>query len=432
MLPGAFQAGVAKLVDAWDLKSLGGNPVRVRIPAPALVVRADGALKPVAAVVLTAVLAACSLDVADPNPLVPFALSRMVASSHTCGLTSAGVAWCWGLGAYGQLGDDRRDAYSPTPVEAHTTVRFTALAAGSLHTCGIATDSTAWCWGDSNGGATGDSTAAWGPTTGFVGARPAPVPVSGQLKFVALTAGSQHTCGLATTGVAYCWGSNSVGQLGGGELGPHRAPTPVLSNFAFKSVSAGDFYTCGLDLNGAAWCWGMNASGRLGNGGGANANGPVAVAGGLTFTALANGKGGHTCGIATSGANYCWGVNSYGQLGDSTTISRFSPVQVAGATTFASIAPGSSHTCALTAAGAAYCWGLNGSGALGDATTTNRSTPTAVVGGVTYKALASYQHTCGEGTDGIAYCWGRNANGQLGDGGIYNRPGPAPVRSPPP
>src|SRR5439155_24488068 len=83
---------------------------------------------------------------------------------------------------------------------------------------------------------------------------------------------------------------------------------------------------------------------------------------------------------STTGAAYCWGFNSGGQLGDGTTTDRFSPTPVAGGVTFAALSAGNNgaggHTCGVTTSGAAYCWGHNGNGQLGDGTTTDRLVPT--------------------------------------------------------
>ncbi|HEX7939685.1 MAG TPA: hypothetical protein VF483_11930 [Gemmatimonadaceae bacterium] len=376
-------------------------------------------------------LASCSLDVEDPNASVtPFSLSSLAASEHTCGVASNRAVWCWGYAAYGQLGDGIVIAYEAHPVKVRSNVSFVSLAVGMLHTCGISVDSLAYCWGDNTFGAIGDSSATSSTATGFAGARRVPSVVTGGLKFASLTAGIAHTCGLTAGGQAYCWGNNDFGQVGAGSIGSHKAPTAVSGGITFQSIAAGDFFTCGLDMAGAAWCWGRNLSGRLGNGGTANSNTPVAVSGGLVFATIGSGGGGHACATTASGAAYCWGSNSDGQIGDSTTTDRPAPTLVASNLNFAHIAPGAVHTCALTTTGAAYCWGFNGAGAVGDATTTPRWTPVAVVGSLKFRAISSHQQTCGEGTDGIAYCWGRNQNGQLGDGGTFSRPGPAPVRSP--
>lgn len=149
------------------------------------------------------------------------------------------------------------------------------------------------------------------------------IPLSG------LAAGRAHTCAFDVQGVV-CWGSNSSGQLGQpaypfiGHGYPIRASVAV----ALVSLTAGGEHTCGLTAAGAAYCWGSNSNGQLGNGsvGGTN---PVAAAvgGGLTFVSLSAG-GNSTCGVTPDGSIYCWGANGSGQLGDGTQIDRAAPVRV--------------------------------------------------------------------------------------------------------
>ena len=149
------------------------------------------------------------------------------------------------------------------------------------------------------------------------------IPLSG------IAAGRGHTCAFDAVGVL-CWGSNSSGQLGQPAYGfnghgyPIRASVPVT----LLSLAAGGEHTCGLTAAGAAYCWGSNSNGQLGNGtiGGANAV-AVPVSGGLTFVVLSAG-GSHTCGVTPDGSIYCWGSNSSGQLGDGTLIDRGAPVRV--------------------------------------------------------------------------------------------------------
>ena len=88
----------------------------------------------------------------------------------------------------------------------------------------------------------------------------------------------------------------------------------------------------------------------------------------------------HTCGVTTSGDAYCWGKNSFGQLGDGTTTDRLTPTPVIGGLTFPAISAGGNHTCGVTPSGDAYCWGDNTSGQLGDGTTTDSSVPVPVSG----------------------------------------------------
>jgi alpha-tubulin suppressor-like RCC1 family protein len=292
------------------------------------------------------------------------------------------------------------------------------INSGGYHTCGLTSTGAAYCWGRNDYGQLGDGT-----TTN----RTSPVPVAGGLTFQALAAGGYHTCGLTASGAAYCWGSNQYGQLGDGMQTDRGSPVAVAGGLTFQALSAGDYHTCGLTASGAAYCWGNNSVGQLGDGTTNSRSRPVAVAGGLTLRALSAGSD-HTCGLTASGAAYCWGYNSYGQLGDGSTTNRTSPVAVAGGLTFQALSAGDYHTCGLTSTGAAYCWGNNAYGQLGDGTTTSRSSPVAVAGGLTLRALsAGSAHTCGLTASGAAYCWGLNGDGQLGDGTTTSRSSPVAV-----
>jgi alpha-tubulin suppressor-like RCC1 family protein len=139
--------------------------------------------------------------------------------NHNCARAPARSAYCWGLNDHGQLGTGQADSLSRRPVLVMGGRSWLMLAAGGAHTCGIATDSLAYCWGANNAGQLGDSS--------FTD-RPAPVAVHGGIHFVWITAGDAHTCGFSTTGLAYCWGDNGDGQLGDGSMTPRFTPVLVI------------------------------------------------------------------------------------------------------------------------------------------------------------------------------------------------------------
>ncbi len=351
-----------------------------------------------------------SVERYSPRPPLPERYSQLsLGLWHTCGLTGGGAAYCWGENYSGQLGDSTLGAGHLLPAPVTGGLRFTTLAAGYAFACGIGSGGAAYCWGSNMAGQLGDS------TSGTRADRLTPTPVVGGLSFTALVAGVSHTCGLADDGRAYCWGAN-YGQLGDGTTTDRLIPTPVAGGLSFSAITTGYTHTCGLTRDGTTYCWGLNEFGAIGDGTTTLRLVPTPVTGGQSFTALAAGYA-HTCGLTNSGEAYCWGINSQGQLGDDSRTDRLLPTPVAGGLRFTSIESPYYHACALTSSGAAWCWGSNGSGALGNGTTTTRLVPTPVAGGLRFTALALGEfHSCGISSSGAAYCWGNNRAGQLGDG----------------
>jgi alpha-tubulin suppressor-like RCC1 family protein len=291
-----------------------------------------------------------------------------------------------------------------------------SLVSSGLHTCGVTTSGAAYCWGRNDFGGLGD-----GSTTDS----PVPVPVSGGLTFSSVSTWYFHTCGVTTGGAAYCWGLNNGGQLGNGPTTNSAVPVPVSGGLSFARVSTGQFHTCGVTPLGAAYCWG--AGGALGNGPSGNSSVPVPVSGGLTFLGVSSGSG-YTCGVTTGGAAYCWGGNTFGALGNGSTTPALVPVPVAGGLSFSLVRSGGFHTCGVTTSGATYCWGGNFAGQLGTGSTSDSSVPLLVLGGLTFTGVtAGGSHTCGATAVGAGYCWGDNSLGQLGDGSFTSASVPTPV-----
>lgn len=278
-----------------------------------------------------------------------------------------------------------------------------------------------------------------------------------------IAAGGAHACAVTSDGLLACWGDNSIGQLGTGateadSLVPVAVTGGALTGKKVVQVSAGTDHTCALTSDAVLACWGGNGQGQLGTGTRRSVRTPVLVA---TDTALKGRKvtavsaGSYaTCAVA-SGAAVCWGLNTYGGLGDGTTLNRTTPVAVRAAggsalagRTVTAVTAGVGHACARTSVGGLACWGWNGKGQLGIATTAIcqgqpcSTVPVGVASGggagqgvlagrKVAQVSAGNQATCAAATDGSASCWGWNGAGQLGTGDTVNRPAPAPVSTGP-
>lgn len=354
--------------------------------------------------------------------------------AHSCGLTAAGAAYCWGDNQLGQLGNNS-STESSTPVPVSGGLTFAAVSAGrNFYTCGLTGGGATYCWGANDYGQLGNNSTSGPQTCTFISisvpCATTPVAVSGGLTLAAVSAGFAHTCGLTAGGAAYCWGWNAYGQLGNNSTTSSSTPVVVFGGLTFAAVSAGGTHSCGLTAGGVAYCWGDNLSGQLGNASSGSRSTPAAVSGGLTFAAVSAGAS-HSCGTTTGGAGYCWGRNVEGQLGNNSTTGSSAPLAVSGGFSFAAVSAGASHTCGVTIGGAAYCWGVNTNGQLGNNSTTTSSVPVAVSGGLTFAAVsATSSHSCGRTTAGAGYCWGRNVDGRLGDGSTTNNSVPVRVSNP--
>jgi alpha-tubulin suppressor-like RCC1 family protein len=238
--------------------------------------------------------------------------------------------------------------------------------------------------------------------------------------YAQVSAGYDHTCAVTTTGGVKCWGGNAYGELGNGTT-INSIPVVDVSGLTggVSAVSSGDGHSCALASNGAMKCWGNNQFGELGNGSSIASSTPVDVSGMSSGIAAISTGGFHSCALTTNGGVKCWGDNTYGQLGNNTTIASNTPVDVSGLTSgVAAISAGANHTCALTTGGGVKCWGSNSDGQLGNGSNTNSNIPVDVTGltsGVAAVSAGS-DHTCALTTLGGVKCWGSDASGQLGDG----------------
>jgi uncharacterized protein YjdB len=341
-----------------------------------------------------------------------------VGDGFTCGVANLGRGYCWGLSDVGQTGtapdsvcfadvNTQSPCILPPKRMNRPELSFTAISAGGDFACGIASDQHLYCWGNDEAGQIGN---------GFDGAGEIPsLATVKSERFAMVSAGSSHACALNLAGRAFCWGRDDRGQLGDNRNINSTTPIPIAdSTLAFTMISAGDRHTCGVTTSGNAYCWGEGINGQLGNGAGAASSVPVLV-GGILFASVSAGRL-HTCGVSTSGAVHCWGDNSLGQLGNGGSSPQLSPIAVSGVTGVSAISAGDDHTCAI-AGGAVRCWGSSSWGQVGDGNAAPHTvaSPVLVPGIQAATISAGVEHTCAMSTTGQAMCWGSNRWGALGN-----------------
>jgi uncharacterized repeat protein (TIGR01451 family) len=336
-------------------------------------------------------------------------------------------------------------------VAANVFAGVRAVGAGDSHTLAVKSDGTVWGWG-SNGGGQAVNSADSSTST--------PMQVGGLTDVVAVSGGGFHSLALKSDGTVWAWGTNSVGQLG---RSPSFSTVPqplgqVSGLSGATAVSAGEFFSLALLKDGTVWTWGDNTEGQLGDGTTSARSAPGQVAGLTNVVAVAAGQEGHVLAVKSDGTVWAWGENRFGELGDGTTASRLTPVQVAGLTNVKAVAAGQhfslalkqdgtvwtwggtpgtaspptqlaelsnivavdagqQHAIALKSDGTVWTWGANFDGELGDGTNQSNSTPRQVSGlGIAVGVAAGNAHSVALLSDGTVRAWGGNGFGQLGDG----------------
>lgn len=422
------------------------------------------------AVFLTLAASALHAQVSPLQNLTAITAGGFPANAHSCALDAAGNAYCWGSNASGQLGDGSFNRRTVATRILGQPEPFKAISAGSAHTCALGNSGAVHCWG---------ANLQVDPSTQTLAraAMPVRVQLAGAVRSLS-TAGSTHGCAVLESGAVACWGSNGLGQLGGGDL-QTRLVEPVDLPASALQVVTDVAHSCALLVGGSVYCWGQNNAGQTGQPasstpvarptavaaipGGAvslglgnfascvvNAAGAVYCWGSYTSTAAASanptavaglqsgvtrvslGGYGHLCASLAAGGMRCLGLNFVGQLGRGAVSLTESVGPVFGITERVdSFEAGFFHVCAVVA-GQALCWGEDIYGQLGRNDDALATAP-GPVRGLPRRAVrvdGGGDHGCAVDDAGRAHCWGSNFAGQLGDGTTVTRADSAPVAAP--
>jgi alpha-tubulin suppressor-like RCC1 family protein len=341
----------------------------------------------------------------------------VLGAAFGCGLTTASTVYCWGGDGQGELGDGGTDLGVKTPVRANIPYSPTNpvidIEAGSFHACALLQSGAVYCWGRNDKGQLGV-----GLTTSPIAT---PTLISGHT-YQMISLGSLHSCGIEGTpsnrvaNYVDCWGDNTDAEFGNNTTSTSPQYTPLLAIFqAFYTLSAGNLYTCGITAasGGSLYCWGLDSFGQLGNG---QSTG-VYTAPNLVTLALGAGpppvpvsvSAGYqtTCAIDAAGNGYCWGDNTNGEVGNGTTSTTpvASPTPMFGNYSWTSISMGYSSACGIASNGQ-YCWGYDNYGQLGNGITSNTGagSPGQVLGGGV--GILFSEFTVGQGSQSACYIKG--------------------------
>lgn len=286
---------------------------------------------------------------------------------------------------------------------------FVFISGGSNHSLAIKSDGTLWGWGTNYYKQLGDPSV-----------QRSAIPIQiGTATWKTVTGGGTLSAGIQSDGTLWVWGQKP------GHYSYIYQPQQVGSDRNWKEVKAGGSFVLALKNDGTLWSWGYNRYGSIGDGSTVNRLEPVQVGGGTSDWAAIGTGWYHAFGIKTDGTLWGWGMNSSGQVGDSTKTARTTPVQI-GTDTWKQVDGGNYYTHGIKTDGTLWAWGYGRYG-IGAGYGVNSTVPIQI-GSATWKSVSvSSETSLGIQNDGSLWSWGHNNYGQIGDNSWYNRYSPVRV-----
>lgn len=357
-----------------------------------------------------------------------------VGGRNTCVITTLKNFYCWGSNTHGQVGNSIEDTlpvFEPALIldYINTPDQISSVAIGYRNACLLSKEGSILCWGQNATGAAGISDILDPQVF-----EPTPINITlpfGEF-FKKVDSDGIHACGLTSANDLYCWGSNDQGQLGIDSLDPFEdVPTKVdTSSLAmgeyFIDIAAGYLHNCALSSLDKVYCWGINTKGEVGNSTGtAKYLKPVltdlsALGAGEKPIKLYSGYF-NNCIISNLNKTYCWGSNPNGNIGIGVTGGNYNtPTLLTDFSLpnkyFKSLAMGFYFSCGIANNNLAYCWGRNNRGQLANGSLIDENTPAQVMSSIQFKSInVGDYHSCALSVDDQLYCWGSNQLGQMGN-----------------
>ena len=196
----------------------------------------------------------------------------------------------------------------------------------------------------------------------------------------------------------------------------------------FIKISAGLSHTLGIKSDGSLWAWGDNTFGELGNGTTISTTIPIRIGTESNWADIAAGEY-HSLAVKSNGTLWAWGRNYYGTLGDGTNTNRNAPVQeVLGHTDWKNVAGGGEFSIAIKTNGTMWGWGYNVNGQIGTYFGNNPNYPFKINNDNNWLSIScGIAHTLALKSNGTLWAWGSNSNGALGIGSVATVYGPIQV-----
>jgi alpha-tubulin suppressor-like RCC1 family protein len=300
------------------------------------------------------------------------------------------------------------------------------VSAGAHHTCGLRQPGTLFCWGDNSVGQLGsDRTRSRTPSQ-----------IVSFADWTDVRCGGDNCCARRNGGQLFCWGGNQDGSVGSGQAGKVPSPTQISPDNGFlPGFSVGIGHACAIWSDRELACWGRNAEGQLGIGRSRpNQRNPAQVQPGMNieWSSVAVGQE-HTCGVRLDGRLSCWGGNIDAELGvvldepDGVASKTDLPVLVDTNNDWVAIAAGAFYTCGIRRSQDLFCWGRGSLGQLGLGVKERVELPARVGTNDWIRVGLGVTHSCGIDVHRQVYCWGDNTAGQLGTGDTQQRAEPMRV-----
>ncbi|TVP85557.1 MAG: hypothetical protein EA375_04305 [Acholeplasmataceae bacterium] len=366
--------------------------------------------------------------------------------THAAALTSQGHLLTWGYNTYGQLGDGTTNGRrSPADITSHFNLQagetIIQVSLGSQHSAALTSQGRVFTWGVSWSGRLGNGTPD-------VDVYSTPIDITDHFglqigeTIIQLSLGAEHSTALTSAGRLFLWGKNEHGQLGDGTNTDRHHPIDITDHFGLAGhetiirVSLGNSHSIALTSMDRVFTWGANSSGQLGDGSGSPRNMPTDITANFDFLdgeTVESISAGRTNSAVLTSANrlFTWGNNVFGQIGDGTTIGRFTPTVVTAGfnlqdhETIIQVSFGYDYAAIITSLNRVFFWGYNANGELGIGTTNTEANPHPIdmTSGfdlsenetITQLSLST-STSAALSSEGRVFTWGSNGFGKIGDG----------------